>query len=677
MGSLTGQGPAPLSQPSSQARPVGLPPGCGLALIDERLGERGLAREDMDRAGWELRESDAGWAFCVNFRHADDAPAERRLLLGLTKVQGNLRWAPGALGKGAVLVLGEPHRARLIVIAEGESDGMAAWRHLHRCEDAAVLVVPGATMVGDDLANFIGANARVVLATDADPSGDRCAEQARRVLLAAGVTNVIRYRPAANGMDKPDLRDVVEALERSCAYQGRDTADALRALLDAPGLEPDADNVGVDDEVGTEAARPGPVLVRVSEVTPEPITWLWPGRIALGKLTVLDGDPGLGKSTLMLDIAARVSTGSPMPGGTERGEVGGVVILSAEDGLADTIRPRLDAAGADCERVAVMTGIREEDGEERPVLIPEDLPALEKAIESAGARLVVIDPLMAFLSGGINAHHDQDVRRALAAMARLGERTGAAIVIVRHLNKSGGSNPIYRGGGSIGIIGAARSGMLVAGDPDNDRQRVLAMTKSNIAGAVDSLAFKLVPHASGVAQVTWAGSSPYAASDLLAGSTQETPAVEAAKAFLVEFLHGGPRLVREVQDAAKSAGHATKTLRTARERLGIASQREGFGKGARYVWTLPASTRVPLLSKEAPGDRASMFDLADGHASENPLAAKDEGDVDELLEPMRAPVSDEGQAWASSTGRETTILQQSGDAAANAQRSGDAGGDAS
>jgi RecA-family ATPase len=202
----------------------------------------------------------------------------------------------------------------------------------------------------------------------------------------------------------------------------------------------------------------------LSSVEPEEVSWLWPSWLALGKLALVDGDPGLGKSATTLDLAARVSAGKAFPDGSPC-EPGGVVLLTAEDGLADTIRPRLDAAGADTSKILSLATVTDENGHERLLSIPEDLGLLEKGIRRVEARLVVVDPLMAFLSGETNSHRDQDVRRALAPLARLAERTGACVLVIRHLNKAAANNPLYRGGGSIGIIGAARMAFVVGKDP--------------------------------------------------------------------------------------------------------------------------------------------------------------------------------------------------------------------
>jgi RecA-family ATPase len=160
----------------------------------------------------------------------------------------------------------------------------------------------------------------------------------------------------------------------------------------------------------------------LSEVEPEQVEWLWPGRLPLGKLAVLDGDPGLGKSVVTLDVAARLSVGLELPDG-QPCEPAGVVLLSAEDGLRDTIRPRLDAAGADSERIFALSTVVEAKGGERMISLTKDLTVIERAIERVEAGLVVVDPLTAFLSEKTDSHKDQDVRRALAPLAALAERT--------------------------------------------------------------------------------------------------------------------------------------------------------------------------------------------------------------------------------------------------------------
>jgi RecA-family ATPase len=182
----------------------------------------------------------------------------------------------------------------------------------------------------------------------------------------------------------------------------------------------------------------GPKLVvrRVADVARERVTWLWRGYLPVGKVVVLDGDPGLGKSTVTADLAARITIGKPMPDGSGGGDPGAVVLASAEDGLADTIRPRLELAGADLTRVTVVEHLELPNGSTVPLELPGDLEVLEAVVRDVGAALVTIDPLMAFLAGTVNANRDQDVRRALHPVKEVAERTGAAFLVVRHLGQT-------------------------------------------------------------------------------------------------------------------------------------------------------------------------------------------------------------------------------------------------
>jgi hypothetical protein len=233
--------------------------------------------------------------------------------------------------------------------------------------------------------------------------------------------------------------------------------------------------------------RPAPVsgravTVLVSDVEPETVEWLWEGRIPFGKITVLDGDPGLGKSLLTLDTAARLSSGGELPDGG-RCEPAGVVILSCEDGLGDTIRPRLEAAGADLSRIAALVAVKGASGTQLLPTLEENVLQIAEAIDCVAARLVIIDPLMAYLGRDVNSYRDQDVRAVLAPVAEMADRTGVAVVVVRHLRKSREGGAILAGGGSIGIIGAARSGLMVARHPEDDKQARACAREEQPGGA--------------------------------------------------------------------------------------------------------------------------------------------------------------------------------------------------
>jgi len=208
---------------------------------------------------------------------------------------------------------------------------------------------------------------------------------------------------------------------------GNGTAlDAIAALKAKP---PDAASVGL-------------VLTRASDIEPEGVSWLWPGRIPLGKLTLLSGDPGLGKSFLALDIAARTSSGSSWPDGQPGGEPGNVAIASAEDGAADTIVPRLRHLNADMSRIYTIDGVKTESGR-RAASLDTDLPRIEVGVRSVQARLLIVDPIGAFL-GAADSHRDAEVRAILAPLADLAERLRVAILAIAHLNKAQQVSAIYR-----------------------------------------------------------------------------------------------------------------------------------------------------------------------------------------------------------------------------------------
>jgi hypothetical protein len=349
----------------------------------------------------------------------------------------------------------------------------------------------------------------------------------------------------------------------------------------------------------------GPQTVRLSEVDPEHVSWLWPGYLPRGKLVILDGDPGVAKSTLTLDLAARVSTGAPMPDGSGGGPPADVLLLSAEDGLADTIRPRLDAAGADVRRVHALTDVAElrddQSVKKRPPSLPADLPHIETVIAEHRVALVVVDVLMAYLGGAVDSHRDQDVRGVLHQLAGIADRRGCTIILIRHLNKTGGAQAIYRGGGSIGIAGAARAAFLAALDPDDEAgaRRVFAPVKCNLGPKPPALSYVLVSDpARGCAAVEWTGPTEHRADDLLRqrGDDEERTERDEAADWLAAYLEvNGPSRAADVKRAARADGIAERTLARARQKLGVTVKRLGFQQPVE--WSLDASRATPDASR--------------------------------------------------------------------------------
>ena len=350
---------------------------------------------------------------------------------------------------------------------------------------------------------------------------------------------------------------------------------------------------GYEAPEGAEVLEP--VFIRLEDVKAEPVRWLWPGYLPLGKLVILDGDPGLGKSVLSLDLAARVTTGRAMPDGQD-GTSGGVVILSAEDAPGDTIRPRLDAAGADPTRVRILRAVRGREGEHSPEIVePADLAGIERAVRECDARLLIFDPLTAFLGGRVNANYDQDVRRALGPLTEMAQRAGVTIIAIRHLNKSQGISAIYRGGGSIGITGASRAAFMVGKDPSDPQSRVFANVKANLSRLSGSLGFRVETAPSGVPCIRWTGASSVSANDRVQPepSAPARPRRDEAQAFLLEVLANGPALATEVLEGAEARGIRRKTLDRAKKELGV---RVGKPKGVKdgpWEWHLPERGHSP------------------------------------------------------------------------------------
>lgn len=341
---------------------------------------------------------------------------------------------------------------------------------------------------------------------------------------------------------------------------------------------------------------PAPRVITLADVQPERVTWGWTGRLPLGKLAVLDGDPGGGKSTMAVDLAARITTGSPMPDG-DRALEGprDVVYLSAEDGVADTLRPRLDAAGGDPSRFHVLFEIPETDDDGRttwrPPRIPKDCGHLEALVTRTRAVLVVVDVLAAYLDVR-DGNADGDVRRALHPLAGLAERSGACVLVIRHLRKSRGS-AIYAGGGSIGVIGAARAGLLAAADPADETgaTRVLAVTKSNLAAMPSALAYRLVDSPEdGCARVQWDGPTTHKADDLLAvHDADDAEEGTDARHALAEILADGPVWVKDAIDQMASAGFSKDQAKRAKGKLKARSVKVGRPGDASsgWKWELP------------------------------------------------------------------------------------------
>ncbi len=329
--------------------------------------------------------------------------------------------------------------------------------------------------------------------------------------------------------------------------------------------------------------------VRASEVAIEQVRFLVPGRVPLGALTLLCGDPGLGKSTWTCAVAAGATRG-------DFGEPAQVLMANAEDGAAHVIVPRLAAAGADLERVELFT-VPDADGD-RSFTIPDDVARLERHVQACGARLVVIDPLAAHLGEQTNAHRDHSVRRALAPLAAMAQRLDVAAVAVVHLNKAAGTDALYRVGGSVGLVGGARSVLLFTRDPDDEPdgpRRALGHLKSNWSALAETVVYE---HE--VAEVTIGGAtvqthrlaligeSTMAGCELLDVDRDDPPASkrERAHELLADLLSDGDwHRAQDIEEAGRAARIGRRLIYTVADDIGVERERRDFP--AVGWWRLP------------------------------------------------------------------------------------------
>lgn len=331
---------------------------------------------------------------------------------------------------------------------------------------------------------------------------------------------------------------------------------------------------------GRRAEDPEASLVCLADVEPEEVRFLWRPRVPLGKLTILEGDPGQGKSFLTAALAAAVSRGDALPG-ADAFEPRNVLMLTAEDGLGDTLRPRLDSLEADVDRIFACPDLRN-------LAERKHREWIEDRVQEHEALLTVIDPISAYLGPTTDTHRDNQVRSVLAPLAQIAERTGAAVMVVRHLSKAQQSRAIYRGLGSIGFTATARSVLLAGASAEDPEEKALLHIKSNIAKKAAGLGYRILEE-TGAARFEWTGESELTPQDLLSEERRSAGfgKIEEAREFLRETLDDGPVPATEVRQQAKEADIKMRTLDEAKRREGIRSSKRGF-EGGHWCWFYPA-----------------------------------------------------------------------------------------
>jgi hypothetical protein len=268
-----------------------------------------------------------------------------------------------------------------------------------------------------------------------------------------------------------------------------------------------------------------------------------------------------------------------------------VLLIGHEDGIRDTVLPRLQAAQADLSLVHIFRGPSQPDGGAALPTFPQDCPLLRDAIQESGARLVIADPLLAFLSARAYGMNDQTVRRALAPLAHAAEETQSTMLLVRHLTKGGnGRQAIYRGSGSMAIIGSARTAFLVARDPHQADLRLFACTKNNLVSPPSTLSYRIRSGPNDQAVIDWAGPVDLTADELVQGPGRPSEALPRAVRFLQELLTPGPQSADNVYRQSRAAGIADRTLCRAKASLGILSAESRTDGCNIWYWSLPPPT---------------------------------------------------------------------------------------
>lgn len=436
---------------------------------------------------------------------------------------------------------------------------------------------------------------RVTVWPDADDAGRRYADDVARLAHAAGAASVAVV---------PVPEDFPEGWDLADAPPDGWTAERLRAELLEKAISWES-KAGPREP--TEAEH-GIIYRCIADVEAKPIRWLWPGRIARGKVSMIAGHPGLGKSQVTASLAAIVTTGGLWPVDRTRAERGSAIFLTAEDDAEDTLRPRLEAVGADLPRVYILDAVREKTDagktRVRGFSLADDIARLDSLLATRpDVSVLVVDPVSAYL-GGVDSHKNADVRALLAPLAEMAARHGVAVVCVSHLNKGTGNDALMRVTGSLGFVAAARAVYVVAKDDKQAGRRLFLPLKNNLGNDESGFAFSIESHRlpGGIetSRVAWEAEPVTTTADEAlapAGDPEERNALDDAKEFLAALLADGPMRAKKVFAEAREAGHAERTIRRAQKALAVEAIKDGLKGG--WQWRLP-----PKMAKGAEDGQA-------------------------------------------------------------------------
>jgi putative DNA primase/helicase len=534
-----------------------------------------------------------------SFASCGSGERKQFLTLSLWRDAAGLRWRWKAFPTPRPLYNLDKLAARSdasVVICEGEKSADAAARVFPNC---VCITSPNGSQSASkaDWSPLHGR--RVLIWPDADEPGSTYAAEVAAILHPLDCQVSI--------IDASALASIDPNGDQRGPAKGWDAADAVAEWQDLAALRQAADGLAKAFVPGAPGAFDGNreaqpfwtmSLLPASGIKPEPISWLWRDWLARGKMHIIAGQPGTGKTTLAMKMAATVSAGSRWPDGTEATK-GNVIIWSGEDDPADTLVPRLEASGADLSRIFFAGEMS--CGKERRDFDPaKDITALQAAIETAGgASLIIVDPIVSATAA--DSHKNSETRRGLQPLVDMAAKLDAALLGITHFTKgSEGRSPIDRVTGSVAFGALARVVMVAAkqqdGDDGKSAPRVLMRAKSNIGPDEGGFAYslELVPMFERpdivASVVSWGESVDGNAREILA-EAEEVPDKEAAGAlqeatdFLLDLLTDGPKTAKEVRAAARDAGHSPRTIDRAKSKLGIASVKDRLTGG--WKWSRP------------------------------------------------------------------------------------------
>lgn len=442
---------------------------------------------------------------------------------------------------------------------------------------------------------------QVFIFPDNDEAGQKYAESVATLLAALPMPPTIYIVNLPDLPPKGDLADYIEARD------SRTTAEIRGEILDfvatvapwKPSGESSADAVPPKESGAKASTCPTPNVLMAGAISTKPIHWLWENRLERGAFNLLAGDPGCGKSLLAAALAATVTTGARWPDATH--DFGrpaqNVLIVASEDDPAKSTVPRLTAAGADLDRVAILRTVIEDD-HERQLCLQRDLRAIEQAVEQVGSvALVIIDPLDSYL-GKADSNANEQVRQVLEPLVGLAERLDICVLGIKHLNKAIKTTPtaLYRIGGSIAFVALPRTAHILGKDPDDKRRKLFAPVKVSHGRTPDALAYAVEVNDAGLPVIAWeAEAVEVDPDDVVAGTKGRTAtAKDRAVEWLMAELSVGPVPSKDIAGKAAAVGIPVRTLARAKEDLGVvALQKRDGDRVVGWMVSLPAGGETP------------------------------------------------------------------------------------